>query len=552
MAYAHTNGGGNNHVLTRRDSSSTIPSGTHRDREQLNALAMLGTPTPSSSATSTTTTTTTSNNNNNNGGLFDAVRKSLQLLEEEWLKLELQHQHGPTGNAKALATHGSSSHGQQGLPPLSTSSMRDRSGSLSTTTSSTITPRTRVVIKIGTASLVDEHGIKIGQVAAAVDAVARLKRMDCDVLLVCSGAVGTGSFLMNVKERPSKNRAKIRALAAVGQARVIRELNGLLGSVGVDSAQLLLAYSNLGEYAQSLSCQNTVNELFAMGVVPIVNENDSVTMDDKSSFGDNDRLAAMVATVVDADHLFLLTDVDGCFTSDPRVDPTATRIPIVSDADELRAHISTTTNGGTTFSKGGMDAKITAAQIAARAGVRTVIMRAADVGGVPDYLARVVQTNLANLATSVGLPPTPPSASMVANATATATVTMMNVEPPPFGTVFLEQRRKVHARKRWLQTLPARGTVLVDETAARAMESRKSLLASGVQAVQGVFGVGDPIHVCAYAMPDVVLAVGFSNFASPDLERVAGRSSDAVVDRENLAWAGVSSKRIEEIFDEGL
>ena len=396
--------------------------------------------------------------------------------------------------------------------------------------------RRRVVLKIGTASLVNEHGLKIGQVATILDVVAELKRADLDVLLVCSGAVGTGSQVLSIRERPT-SRPKIRALAAVGQARLIRELNHVLAAVGVESAQILLSFANLGEYEQSLNAQNTINELFAMNVVPIVNENDTTAVE-HARFGDNDRLAAMVATVIDADFLFLLTDVNGVFTADPRRDPTATRIELITNVDEVRARIRTDTGAGTSFSTGGMDSKLVAAQISTRAGVRTVVMRAADVRGIPEYLAK--QAVVADGASAGAGAPLAPA-------------------PAPFGTVFVEQRRKQHARKKWLQTLPPKGKILVDEGAAKAMRSRKTLFAAGVRAIVGKFATGDPVHVCAERAPDVVLAVGFPNYNHSELARIAGKRSEeitailgaefvanasepgAVVDRENLAWATARS-----------
>jgi len=398
--------------------------------------------------------------------------------------------------------------------------------------------RRRVVLKIGTASLVNEHGLKIGQVATILDVVAELKRADLDVLLVCSGAVGTGSQVLSIRERPT-SRPKIRALAAVGQARLIRELNHVLAAVGVESAQILLSFANLGEYEQSLNAQNTINELFAMNVVPIVNENDTTALE-HARFGDNDRLAAMVATVIDADFLFLLTDVNGVFTADPRRDPTATRIELITNVDEVRAKIRTDTGAGTSFSTGGMDSKLVAAQIATRAGVRTVVMRAADVRGIPDYLARQL-------------------AVVDAAAAQAGAGAALVVAAAPFGTVFVEQRRKQHARKKWLQTLPPKGKILVDEGAARAMRTRKTLFAAGVRAIVGKFAAGDPVHVCAERAPDVVLAVGFPNYNHSELARIAGKRSTeipailgaqhvanaselgAVVDRENLAWATARS-----------
>jgi glutamate 5-kinase len=375
----------------------------------------------------------------------------------------------------------------------------------------------RIVIKIGTASLLDEHGLKIGQVATMMDTVAALRRDGYDVCVVCSGAVGTGCHVMKLKEKP-KNRAIVRAAAAVGQARLIRELNHVLSLVGCESAQILLSYANLGEYDQSLAAQNTMNELFQMNVVPIVNENDTVKVENQG-FGDNDRLSALVANVIDADYLFILTDVNGVYTSDPRKDPTAKRIDIIRNFEKALSLIKTGAGAGTAFSTGGMESKISAARMASLAGVRTMVMKASDATRIPEFLQASAKHGKAIAA--------------------------------PFGTVFVEQPKLANSRKKWLSGLPPKGHILVDEGAATAIRERKTLFAAGVRRVTGKFNAGEPIHVVEEQNPACILAVGFPNYGSYDLEKICGKRSEeiqqilgvdtakAVVDRENLAWTAV-------------
>jgi len=351
-------------------------------------------------------------------------------------------------------------------------------------------------------------------VAQIMESVAALSRAGHSVLVVSSGAVGTGAHEMRIFERPT-TMARKQALAAIGQVRLMREFNSMLSTLGVESAQVLLTYENLGEHAQCLNAQNTLEELFNLGVVPVVNENDTVATEELR-FGDNDRLSAMCASLLGAHYLFLLTDVDGVYTANPNVDPSAKRLSVVPDVSVLRAQVSTSSGPGSEFSTGGMETKLQAAQIATRGGVRTIVMSAKDVGKIPAYVE----------ACAAG-----------------------HAHEAPFGTVCLESSKPLKGRKRWIQSLPPRGKVLVDAGAAEALTLRKSLFAAGVREVVGKFSILEPVSVCAQAQPDVVLAVGLCNYASADLARIMGKRSeeaavvlgvahvDAVIDRGNLSVA---------------
>jgi glutamate 5-kinase len=378
-------------------------------------------------------------------------------------------------------------------------------------------PSYRVVIKVGTSSLVHQkNGIKLAQVAAIMETVAALRRANHSVLLVTSGAVGTGAHELGIVERPNTVTRK-QALAAVGQVRLMRELNSMLSTLGVSSAQVLLTYGNLSERQQSLNAQNTIEELFRLGVVPVVNENDTVATEE-IRFGDNDRLSAMVACLVNAHMLFLLTDVNGLYTANPNVDPNAKRIEIVPDVQAMRSQVRTDSGPGSEFSTGGMESKLQAALIATRGGVRTVIMAAADVRKLPPFVDECM-----------GVP--------ASGAIPTA----------PFGTVCVESNHPVKGRKRWIQSLPARGKVVLDQGASEAMKMRKTLFAAGVVQVEGKFGVLEPVSVVS--QKGERLAVGLCNFSSTDLAKIMGKRTEeiaeilgmeaqglAVIDRDNLAW----------------
>jgi len=355
-------------------------------------------------------------------------------------------------------------------------------------------------------------------VAQIMESVAALSRAGHSVLVVSSGAVGTGAHEMRIFERPT-TMARKQALAAIGQVRLMREFNSMLSTLGVESAQVLLTYENLGEHAQCLNAQNTLEELFNLGVVPVVNENDTVATEELR-FGDNDRLSAMCASLLGAHYLFLLTDVDGVYTANPNVDASAKRIDVIPDVGVLRAQINTQSGPGSEFSTGGMESKLEAAHIATRGGVRTIIMCAKDVGKIPAYVEACCE----------------PGANVIAS----------------FGTVCMAASKPYQGRERWIQSLPPRGKLIIVNGAVESLAMRKSLFSSDVLDVLGKFAALEPVSVCSQAHPDIVLAVGLCNYASADLVRIKGKThdecvaegevaqADVVFDRTNLALARCS------------
>ena len=241
------------------------------------------------------------------------------------------------------------------------------------------------MVKIGTSSLVDPGiGIKLSTVAALMEVVARLKKSNHSVLLVTSGAVGTGARELGIQERPTTSHEK-QALAAVGQVRLMRELNSMLATLGFQSGQVLLTIGNFQDSLQRENAHHTIIELFKLGVVPIVNENDVVATE-KERFGDNDQLSALVSTLIEADMLFLITDVDGLYSANPNIDPNAHRIEMVDDLAGIRAEIHIDDGPGSTFSTGGMGSKLEAVKIAVSGGVRTTIMSAEDIQLIPSFV----------------------------------------------------------------------------------------------------------------------------------------------------------------------
>ena len=336
---------------------------------------------------------------------------------------------------------------------------------------------TRVVVKVGTSSLVDREGrASVRRLSKVVGEVAACAAGGRRVVLVSSGAIAAGLSPLGWTRRP-KEVPRLQAAAAVGQGRLIAEYQRLFARRGLVAAQVLLTQDDVVRRRHFVNAQSTFEHLLAQGVVPVVNENDSVGTEE-IRFGDNDRLAALVAVMIRADLLVLLSDVDGIYTGDPRR-PGAELLPVVIDPMAVRA-----TGPGSTHGSGGMASKLEAAGIATAAGVPTVVANAA-VGGV---LSRIL-------------------------------------EGQELGTWMPPRAGRKRARKAWMAfaTQP-RGRVLVDAGAERAVrEAGRSLLAAGVVGVEGSFDAGDAVEV---AGPEGrAFARGITNYSSRELPSLAGRTS---------------------------
>lgn len=236
-----------------------------------------------------------------------------------------------------------------------------------------MTPRPlTIVIKVGTSSICSEVNYmpNLANLALLVDAIVNLRAQHHSVILVSSGAVALGLRRLGLTKRP-KTTARSQAVAAVGQGRLMALYDTLFGLVDVAVGQILVTRDNMCERGPYLNARNTVLECLALGSLPIINENDSVTASE-IRFGDNDTLSAIVAGMVDADFLFLLTDVDGLYTNNPRVDPLAERVAVVDDIAELRRRVNVLTTGSA-VGTGGMVTKLIAAELAVSAGCAMVI-----------------------------------------------------------------------------------------------------------------------------------------------------------------------------------
>ncbi|MCC5640296.1 glutamate 5-kinase [Nostoc sp. CHAB 5844] len=362
-----------------------------------------------------------------------------------------------------------------------------------------------IVVKIGTSSLTQpETGqLALSTIATLTETLCHLRQQGNRVILVSSGAVGVGCARLGLTERPKAIALK-QAVAAVGQGRLMRIYDDLFTTLQQPIAQVLLTRSDLVQRSRYLNVYNTFKELLGLGVIPVVNENDTVAVDELK-FGDNDTLSALVASLVEADWLFLLTDVDRLYSADPRSVPDAQPISLVNNIKEL-AQLQVQTGGqGSQWGTGGMVTKISAARIAIAAGVRTVITQ----GRFPRNLEKILQGE-------------------------------------PLGTHFQPQPEPTSARKRWIAygLVPA-GKLYLDPGAIAAIsQAGKSLLAAGIKAVEGEFDTQDAVQLCDTNGNEI--ARGLVNYSSDELQKICGRHSreipeilgyvgaDTVVHRDNL------------------
>ena len=349
----------------------------------------------------------------------------------------------------------------------------------------------RLVVKVGSSSLTSPDGGALDFLALGrlVDLLARRRLAGQQVVLVSSGAIAAGIGPLGLKRRP-RDLATQQAAASVGQGALVAAYQHLFGIYGLTVGQVLLTADDVTRRAHYTNAQRTLEKLLELGIVPIVNENDTVATHE-IRFGDNDRLAALVADIVGADGLVLLTDVDGLYDGPPSL-PGSARVPFVGSAQDLAAvQIGGT---GSSVGSGGMLTKVEAAGIAAAAGIPTLLTRLADA--------------------SIGL------------------------VGEDVGTIFAPMPTTKASRKRWLAyATTARGRLMLDAGAVAAVTvRRKSLLPAGVTSVSGKFVEGDPVDVCA---PDgTVVARGLVNYSSAELPRMLGRST-----RELAADFGAAYER---------
>jgi glutamate 5-kinase len=344
-----------------------------------------------------------------------------------------------------------------------------------------ITKAKRLVVKIGSALLVDRKtGLRHSWLAALAEDVAAAKARGTSVVLVSSGSIALGRTVLGLPAG-ELSLEQNQAAASVGQIRLARAYEEVLAPHGITTGQILVTLEDTDDRRRYLNSRATLETLLGFGVVPIVNENDTVATDE-IRFGDNDRLAAQMAVTVGADQLILLSDVDGFYSANPKVDPTAQRFDLVeSITPEIEAMAGDPISG---LSKGGMKTKLMAAKTAVAGGCAMAIMEGSTLRPL---------TALANGAAR---------------------------------TWFISQADPQLARKRWINAMKTRGELRLDAGAVQALGQGKSLLPAGVVSVSGNFGRGDPVAILGPS--GETLGKGLVRYTAVETRLIAGHRSGEI------------------------
>lgn len=360
----------------------------------------------------------------------------------------------------------------------------------------------RIVVKVGSSSVAHATGKpNLFQIESMVRQLADLYNQGIEVTLVTSGAIGTGAGKLGLAERPRTIPEK-QAAAAVGQGVLMHIYEKIFAEYGVTVGQVLLTREDFSDRRRFLNARNALHALHQFGVIPVINENDTVAVDE-IKLGDNDSLSALVASLVDAELLVLLSDIEGLYTADPRKDPEAR---LIQDVKELTLEIESLAGGaGSKLGTGGMATKLQAARIAMHSGVVTVIASSEE----KDIIRRVIAGEQA-------------------------------------GTVFWPSANKLENKKRWIAYSSAIcGKIFIDDGAARALARQgKSLLPSGVTGVDGTFEMGNTVSIMGSDGQEI--ARGITYYSSGEIEQIKGAQTreiarilgykdyDEIVHRNNL------------------
>lgn len=361
----------------------------------------------------------------------------------------------------------------------------------------------RVVIKVGSQILSSQAGIEEGRVKGLVRDLAALHDQKRDLIVVSSGAVAAGMTRLGVKERP-KTIPQKQALAAVGQIKLMALYERHFSRFEKNVAQVLLTHEDLANRQRYLNAKHTFHTLLEASIIPIVNENDTVAVEEMK-FGDNDHLSSLVATLLEADLLVILSDVQGVYDRDPRVHANAQRIPLITDIKGTAPTIS----GGSEseFGTGGIVTKLEAAEKAAAAGIPTLITSGVQPGALSHVFDATVES----------------------------------------GTLVMPDENRLTIRKHWIAyNLKPAGEIVVDQGAYDAVVQRgKSLLPSGLKEIHGSFGVGECVRCIDPRGRE--FARGLVNYNAQELNQIKGlhtskidkvlgyKAYDEIIHRDDLA-----------------
>jgi glutamate 5-kinase len=343
----------------------------------------------------------------------------------------------------------------------------------------------RIVIKVGTSSLTDKnYRLDPHKVEKLAKEIVALKRRGKEVILVTSGAIGAGIGKLDLKQRPRDIKV-LQATAAIGQSILMSTYDRFFTMYEETIAQILLTHEDFFNRQRYLNLRNTLITLLKSGVVPIINENDTVAVDE-IKLGDNDTLSALVASNLGADLLIILTDTNGLFTHDPKRSKKAELISVV---DELTTEIEQGAGKGGKAGVGGMTTKLQAAKVVMQAGIPLIIANS----GAENILMRII-------------------------------------EGEPVGTLFMPNKKKMNVREHWiLFASTPKGRITVDEGAKTALiQNGSSLLPSGIIGVEKEFKSGDTVSIVD--ANGVEIARGISNYSSTDIEKIKGLHSHEIED----------------------
>jgi glutamate 5-kinase len=384
--------------------------------------------------------------------------------------------------------------------------------------------RKRIVIKIGSNILADKKtGLDANRISAICADVCEIIKMGFQAILVSSGAVAAGMYKLGLKEKPKDIQLK-QAAAAIGQSSLIRAYEKSFAIHEKKVAQILLTREDFSDRKRYINSKNTLLTLLSYGVVPIINENDTVAVDE-IRFGDNDQLAAMVAGIIDADRLVILSDVDGLYTNNPQHDQNA---KLISTVEKITPEIESIAGStGSSVGTGGMYSKVIAAKKAISSGVTVNIINGKKSGLIVSLLR--ARTQLSTISTQ-------------GSALGQSAISIQG----SLGTEFRATDEKLSARKGWIvYGSRSKGTLQLDEGAVKALISGgSSLLPSGISIVSGNFEIGDAVH--CIGLDGKRIAKGITNYSALEIKKIKGkktseiekilgyRYSDEVINRDNL------------------
>jgi len=360
----------------------------------------------------------------------------------------------------------------------------------------------KILIKVGSAVLTGKDGLDLKIIDAFVRDMSNLVKKGYSIVLVTSGAIVSGKHRMNITEK-LKSIPEKQAAAAIGQGRLMRVYSKSFEKNGLYVAQILLTLSDVTDRQRYLNIRNTLSVLTEWGAIPIINENDTVAVDE-IKFGENDNLAAMIANIIEADLFINLTSIDGLYDANPTVSKKAKLIRVVSEfSEEIESAATAETSSAGT---GGMKSKVQAAKKVTSIGIPCIIAPGKQKNVLTDIMAG-----------------------------------------KEIGTLFIPVAHRLNSKKYWIAfTLRPRGKLVIDDGAKKALlEKGKSLLPSGIIGVEGIFELGDPVS--CVGRDGTVLAKGIVNFSSAEINKIKGVKSgqinqilghkdyDEVIHRDNLA-----------------